>query len=139
MNRHAARSATAHSEINMRHLIAVLAIGGLAVFQGLAADTALAADGDGDQVDDAIDVCPTVADAFQGDLDGDGVGDLCEDATGVTSFDGTPDGELIVGTEGADTLSGAGGDDAIYGLEGDDALDGGEGATLFPAVPAPTR
>lgn len=97
------------------------------VFQGLGTNVAYAADGDGDQVDDAVDVCPAAADPFQGDVDGDGVGDLCEDATGVSSFNGTPESELIVGTAEADTLSGAGGGDAIYGLGGDDTLDGGDG------------
>ena len=35
-------------------------------------------DGDGDGVDNGVDVCPTVANADQADGDGDGAGDLCD-------------------------------------------------------------
>jgi alpha-tubulin suppressor-like RCC1 family protein len=41
---------------------------------------ALAADGDGDGVDDAIDNCPLVANVDQVDTDGDGTGDVCDAA-----------------------------------------------------------
>lgn len=117
----------------MRRLLTLVALSGLVAFQAL---PVFAADGDGDIVEDEVDVCPEVADPFQGDLDGDGIGDICEtDAGGVTTFDGTPEGELIIGTSGADTLSGAGGNDAIYGLEGDDALDGGEGRDFLSGGP----
>lgn len=120
----------------MRRLLGVLAFAGLSVFQGLPVSTTFGADGDGDQVDDTVDVCADVADAFQGDLDGDGVGDLCEEgSTGVSSFAGTPEGELVIGTDEADTLAGAGGDDALYGLDGDDTLDGGDGRDMLSGGP----
>ncbi|CAN5581265.1 hypothetical protein BH10ACT2_BH10ACT2_25780 [soil metagenome] len=120
----------------MRRLLVISALAGLVVFQALPVHTALAADGDGDKVADGVDVCPTVADPFQGDVDGNGVGDLCEpDSGGTTSFDGTPANDLVLGTSGADTLHGAGGDDGLYGLEGDDTLDGGDGNDLLVGGP----
>jgi ligand-binding sensor domain-containing protein len=39
----------------------------------------LGRDADGDQVDEACDVCPLVYDPAQRDLDGDGLGDLCDE------------------------------------------------------------
>ena len=39
-------------------------------------------DGDGDGVPDLLDLCPDVADAMQGDFNGDGVGDACQDSDG---------------------------------------------------------
>lgn len=36
-------------------------------------------DADGDDIDDAVDVCPSVFDPRQADSDGDGVGDACDD------------------------------------------------------------
>lgn len=109
----------------MRRLLTLFAITGLVAFQAL---PAFAADGDGDLVEDEVDVCPDAADPFQGDLDGDGVGDLCEsNGDGASTFDGTPANDLVVGTDSDDTLAGAGADDALYGKDGDDTLDGGDG------------
>lgn len=117
----------------MRRLLTLVALSGLVAFHAL---PVFAADGDGDLVEDEVDVCPDIADPFQADLDGDGIGDLCEpDTAGGTTFDGTPEGELIIGTSGADTLFGADGNDAIYGLEGDDTLDGGEGRDFLSGGP----
>lgn len=117
----------------MRRLFTLFAFSGLVALQVL---PVFAADGDGDLVDDAVDVCSAVADPFQGDLDGDGVGDLCEsDSGGVSTFDGTPASEVVVGTSGDDNLSGAGGEDALYGLEGDDTLDGGDGLDFLAGGP----
>ncbi|WP_448560508.1 calcium-binding protein [Trichothermofontia sp.] len=40
---------------------------------------------------------------------------------------GTPDDDILIGTNLADTLSGLGGDDWLYGREGYDKLEGGSG------------
>lgn len=40
-------------------------------------------DRDNDGVDDAVDLCPDVADRFQTDADGDGVGDFCDNCFDV--------------------------------------------------------
>ena len=117
----------------MRRLLALFAFTGLVAFQVL---PVYAVDGDGDMVQDEVDVCPEVADPFQGDLDGDGLGDRCEsDSDGATSFDGTPAADLVFGTDGDDSLSGAGGDDALYGEAGDDTLDGGDGLDFLAGGP----
>jgi hypothetical protein len=50
-------------------------------------------DADGDGVPDYIDNCPTVPNADQGDFDGDGVGDACDDSDG----DGCMDAEELAG------------------------------------------
>ena len=39
-------------------------------------------DDDGDGVPNILDICPTVADLLQGDFNGDGVGDACQDSDG---------------------------------------------------------
>jgi hypothetical protein len=50
-------------------------------------------DGDGDGVPDAIDDCPMTANANQVDMDGDGIGDLCQGGTdGGTTEAGTEAG-----------------------------------------------
>ena len=118
----------------MRRLLSLVVFGGLLALQGL--PVAYAADGDGDLIDDAVDVCPTVADPFQGDLDGDGIGDLCEPGSaGVNSFAGTSGNDLVFGTDEADTLSGAAGNDALYGEGGDDTLKGGSGQDFLVGGP----
>lgn len=108
----------------MRRLFVVVALLALIIFQALPAE-ARVADADGDLIDDAVDLCPSVADPFQGDVDNDGVGDLCDPDTVST---GTPAGDLLIAASAADTtLEGLDGDDAIYGGAGDDTLDGGAG------------
>jgi len=108
----------------MRRSIVPIALLVLVVFQTLPAQ-ARVIDADGDRVDDAVDLCPTVTDPFQGDHDGDGVGDLCDSDSATM---GTPGDDLLIATSGADTtLEGSGGDDALYGGAGDDTLDGGAG------------
>ncbi len=47
-------------------------------------------DDDGDAIDDAVDVCPLIADPEQRDTDADGIGDLCDeddDADGIRDQD----------------------------------------------------
>ncbi|MCE9623312.1 MAG: hypothetical protein K8R99_13305 [Actinomycetia bacterium] len=118
-----------------RRLVSLAVFGGLVVFQLAPAHAALV-DADGDKIPDEQDVCPAVADPFQGDIDGDGLGDLCDEATtDVTSFDGTPLNDLVFGTNAADTLAGAGANDALYGEEGDDVLDGGDGRDFLSGGP----
>lgn len=118
-----------------RSLVSLAVFGGLVVFQLVPAHAALA-DADGDLIPDAVDVCPAIADPFQGDIDSDGVGDLCDSAnTDVTNFNGTPLSDLVFGTDEANTLSGAGGNDALYGLAGDDTLDGGDGRDFLSGGP----
>lgn len=106
----------------MRRLLALCAFLGLLVFQALPVN---AADSDGDRVDDAVDLCPSVADPFQGDIDGNGVGDLCDEVAA----------QLILGSEESETLSGTDGDDALYGFGGDDTLDGGAGRDFLSGGP----
>lgn len=105
-----------------KRALTFLAVSGLVIFQALPAN---AADSDGDLVDDAVDVCPSVADPFQGDVDGNGVGDLCE--TGANVILGTEESETLTGTDGDDALYGFGGDDTLLGQGGRDFLTGGPG------------
>ena len=44
-------------------------------------------DGDEDGIGDACDICPALGDPDQGDLDGDGVGDVCDDDADGDGFD----------------------------------------------------
>jgi hypothetical protein len=57
-------------------------------------DASATSDGDGDGVVDADDNCPALANADQGDCDGDGAGDLCDPTPGCdpTTEDGDGDG-----------------------------------------------
>jgi Ca2+-binding RTX toxin-like protein len=119
----------------LRRLFSLAVFGGLVAFPALPSYAALA-DADGDLVSDDADLCPAVADPFQGDIDNDGIGDLCDTATsGVTSFAGTAASEVVLGTSGADTLAGADGRDALYGEGGDDTLDGGDGRDFLAGGP----
>ena len=119
----------------MRRLLALGVFVSVLLLQALPAVAALA-DADGDFIDDAVDLCPAVADPFQGDLDGDGVGDLCDSDTVTT---GTNQSDLMIGTDGPDTLAGLGGNDAIYGGDGDDTLDGGDGDDTLASGPGTDR
>ena len=119
----------------MRRVLALGVLMSVMVLQALPARAALT-DTDGDFVDDAVDLCPAVADSFQGDLDGDGIGDLCEPDTVATGTDGA---DLMIGTNGADTFSGLGARDALYGSDGDDDLDGGDGNDFLSGGPGTDR
>lgn len=114
----------------MRRMLVIGAVVLLALFQSV---IAFAADGDGDLISDDLDNCPGVANPYQGDLDGDGIGDRCDtDAvTAASVFSGTDGDDLVFGTDGADTLAGADGNDALYGEAGDDTIDGGNGRDLL--------
>lgn len=119
----------------MRRLLALGVFVSLLLMQALPALAALA-DADGDFIDDAVDVCPAVADPFQGDVDGDGVGDLCDsDAASA----GTDADDLLIGTGESDNLAGLGGNDALYGGDGDDILDGGDGDDFLAGGPGTDR
>src|SRR5581483_6888843 len=65
----------------MRRFVLAVAITWLYGF--LLTTPALAADTDGDGVDDAVDNCATVANADQADRDGDRVGDACDNCPAV--------------------------------------------------------
>lgn len=119
----------------MRRLLTLGVFVSVLLVQALPALAALA-DTDGDFIDDAIDVCPAVADPFQGDVDGDGVGDLCDPDTAAA---GTDADDLLAGTEEPDTLAGLGGNDALYGGDGDDTLDGGDGDDFLAGGPGTDR
>jgi uncharacterized protein (TIGR03382 family) len=68
-------------------------------------------DSDGDGIPDSLDDCPRVADPDQPDVDGNGVGDLCEDDV---NGDGIPDGLGISGG-GCSTGSGGVGAFVVFG------------------------
>ncbi len=101
----------------------LLVVSVVALHLGVLAQASLvhAADGDGDAVEDAVDRCPVVADPFQWDLDGDGLGDLCDPDVSTVATAGA---DLLIGIENADSLDGLGGADAIYPVGGDDTLSG---------------
>lgn len=60
-------------------------------------------DSDGDSVPDILDNCPMYANFGQGDLDGDRVGDICDDDADNDGF--TKDQEQSAGTDPLDPLS----------------------------------
>jgi Ca2+-binding RTX toxin-like protein len=88
----------------------------------------LAADTDGDLVDDAVDLCPEVADPYQADHDGDGIGDLCDDSASAEPTDGD---DLLLGSGEVDEIDGLAGDDHVYGFDGNDTLSGGPGSDFL--------
>lgn len=63
---------------------------------------AYAWDEDGDGVYDDVDLCETVADPDQADLDGDGIGDLCDEDPGELPGTTTDPGEEPPATEPGD-------------------------------------
>ena len=77
-------------------------------------------DGDGDGVADARDVCPTVADPDQADVEADGEGDACDPDGLRSDFDGDGWSDLALGVPGEDTrtAANAGAVEILYGSEG---------------------
>lgn len=67
-------------------------------------------DSDGDQVGDASDNCPTLANADQADRDGDQVGDACDNCSAEPNprLPGPPDGHRTTGGQIDDDLDGVG-------------------------------
>lgn len=84
------------------------------------------ADSDGDGIDDAVDVCPDVADPAQADSDGDGTGDACDRCTDpvpggmrkpTLALARTRDGGLALTLKGRATLpAGTSVDPTVEGL-----------------------
>ncbi|MDF1566159.1 MAG: hypothetical protein P1V51_24215 [Deltaproteobacteria bacterium] len=109
-------------------------------------------DGDGDGTADALDNCPAIDNADQADLDGDGLGDLCDDdldsdglsntdetALGLDPYSIDSDGDFISDTEEGTAQSD--GDGTIDALDADsdgdgilDALEAGDADLTTAAV-----
>jgi hypothetical protein len=97
-------------------------------------------DSDADGVPDKDDNCPSVANADQLDLDGDGVGRACDlvdlapgacanetvGTDGVDRFDGSAEGDVFRGLGGNDKAFGLGGIDCLYGGDGNDRMWGNQ-------------
>jgi hypothetical protein len=64
------------------------ALAGLSATGGRANAYAALTDSDGDQIPDAADNCPALANAAQADADGDGVGDACDPTPRGPDLDG---------------------------------------------------
>jgi trimeric autotransporter adhesin len=109
----------------------------MAMLQALPALASSAApDLDGDLVVDTADNCPLVANPFQGDMNGDGIGDRCEeDVDSEDAFEGGAGQDLVFGTEGSSTLLGSSSADHLYGEDGDDDIDGGSGRDFLVGGP----
>lgn len=55
------------------------------------------------------------------------------EATPGSTISGTPDVDLLIGTQGNDTLNALAGADTVYGLGGNDVISGGSGADIIDA------
>lgn len=115
----------------MRRAICTVLALTLVLLQTAVAHAAVRADSDGDLVDDAIDLCVGVFDPFQLDVDGDGVGDLCDPDLGLGDFTATARSDAIVSADGG-SVNGLDGDDHLYAV-GDARLDGGSGWDVLVA------
>lgn len=76
-------------------------------------------DSDGDTIPDDVDNCPVIMNELQGDLDGDGVGNACDDDDDNDSIEDDVDNCPLLENEEQDNLDGDGLGDAC-----DDDIDG---------------
>jgi N-acetylneuraminic acid mutarotase len=73
--------------------------------------TPVVSDADQDDVDDAEDNCPTIANTDQSDADRDGVGDVCDNCVGTSNPRVTPDSATYLAANPWATLTGGQRDD----------------------------